>query len=39
MAKPGYKAYDGAWGLTGLAASTAYLTRTAYWTGRFHATP
>lgn len=37
--KPGYRAYDGAWGLSGVAASTAYLTRTAYWAGRFHATP
>jgi glycoprotein endo-alpha-1,2-mannosidase len=33
----GYRAYDGAWGLTGAAAQTAYLTRTAYWSGRFHA--
>jgi hypothetical protein len=32
----GYRAYDGAWGLVGTAAQTAYLTRTAYWTGRFH---
>jgi hypothetical protein len=38
-AKRGYRAYDGAWGLSGVAASTAYLTRTAYWAGRFHATP
>ena len=37
--KAGYRAYDGAWGLSGVAASTAYLTRTAYWAGRFHATP
>ena len=35
----GYRNYDGAWGLTGAAAQTAYLTRTAYWTGRFHARP
>jgi hypothetical protein len=27
----GYPAYDGAWGLTGLPAEFAYLTRTAYW--------
>ncbi len=33
---PGYACYEGAWGLTGAAAQTAYLTRTAYWTGRFH---
>jgi len=39
LAKPGYRAYDGAWGLTGPAAATAYLTRTAYWAGRFHGTP
>ncbi len=32
----GYSAYDGAWGLTGIAAETSYLTRTAYWAGRFH---
>jgi len=32
----GYSTYDGAWGLVGAAAETAYLTRTAYWTGRFH---
>ena len=36
--RAGYRAYDGSWGLSGLAASTAYLTRTAYWAGRFHAT-
>jgi glycoprotein endo-alpha-1,2-mannosidase len=35
----GYRNYDGAWGLTGVAAQTAYLTRTAYWTGRFHSGP
>lgn len=35
----GYRAYDGAWGLRGVAAQTAYLTRTAYWTGRFHSGP
>jgi len=32
----GYVSYDGAWGLVGTAAQTAYLTRTAYWAGRFH---
>jgi len=32
----GYRSYDGAWGLTGPSASTAYLLRTAYWAGRFH---
>jgi hypothetical protein len=32
----GYRAYDGAWGLTGVAAQMAYLVRTAYWAGRFH---
>lgn len=32
----GYVAYDGAWGLLGTAAQMAYLTRTAYWAGRFH---
>jgi glycoprotein endo-alpha-1,2-mannosidase len=32
----GYDSYDGAWGLFGTAAQTAYLMRTAYWTGRFH---
>jgi hypothetical protein len=32
----GYSAYDGAWGLVGAAAQTAYLARTAYWAGRFH---
>lgn len=35
----GYRSYDGSWGLTGRAASTAYLLRTAYWAGRFHAAP
>jgi glycoprotein endo-alpha-1,2-mannosidase len=39
QAKPGYATYAGAWGLTGPAASTAYLMRTAYWAGRFHAVP
>lgn len=35
--RPGYLGYDGAWGLTGRAARTAYLARTGYWAGRFHA--
>jgi glycoprotein endo-alpha-1,2-mannosidase len=39
VAHRGYRNYDGAWGLTGVAAQTAYLTRTAYWAGRFHSTP
>jgi hypothetical protein len=38
-ARQGYRGYDGSWGLTGPAAQFAYLTRTAYWTGRFHAAP
>jgi len=37
QARPGYASYDGAWGLTGTAAQTAYLTRTAYWAARYHA--
>ena len=35
-ARKGYDSYNGAWGLHGIAAQTSYLTRTAYWTGRFH---
>jgi hypothetical protein len=35
--RPGYRGYDGSWGLIGPAAQFAYLTRTAYWTGLFHA--
>ncbi|MFE6487237.1 ThuA domain-containing protein [Streptomyces sp. NPDC057757] len=31
----GYRTYDGAYGLTGEAAQTAYLDRTAYWANRF----
>ena len=27
------RSYDGAWGLRGAAAETAYLDRTAYWAG------
>jgi len=34
--KRGYQSYDGAWGLRGRAAETAYLERTAYWTRRFN---
>ena len=33
-AQSGYASYDGAWGLRGAAAETAYLARTAYWTAR-----
>jgi len=32
---PGYRSYDGAWRLTGAAAQTAYLARTAYWAARY----
>jgi len=35
-AKRGYLSYNGSWGLQGVAAETAYLTRTAYWAARFH---
>ena len=35
----GYRSYDGAWGLVGTAAQSAYLMRTAYWAGRFHSGP
>lgn len=35
----GYRGYDGAWGLVGASAQTAYLMRTAYWAGRFHSSP
>ncbi|HEY0638501.1 MAG TPA: ThuA domain-containing protein [Pseudonocardiaceae bacterium] len=31
----GYQTYSGAYGLTGAAAETAYLSRTAYWTAEF----
>jgi glycoprotein endo-alpha-1,2-mannosidase len=37
QARPGYASYDGAWGLSGVAAQTAYLARTAYWAARYHA--
>ena len=39
QARHGYVSYDGAWGLYGAAAQTAYLTRTAYWAARLHALP
>jgi len=35
----GYHSYEGAWGLHGRAAGTAYLRRTAYWAARFHRRP
>lgn len=35
----GYLTYSGAYGLTGAAAETAYLTRTRYWVDRFVPTP
>jgi glycoprotein endo-alpha-1,2-mannosidase len=35
-ARRGYLSYDGSWGLTGVAAQSAYLVRTAYWATRFH---
>jgi hypothetical protein len=38
-ARHGYASYDGAWGLFGPVAQTAYLTRTAYWAARLHALP
>jgi glycoprotein endo-alpha-1,2-mannosidase len=34
-----YLSYDGAWGLRGAAAESAYLLRTRYWTDVFHRTP
>ena len=34
--KRGYASYTGAWGMTGAAAQTAYLWRTAYWTALAH---
>ena len=36
-ARPGYRGYEGAWGLHGLAARNAYLVRTAHWAAVFHA--
>jgi hypothetical protein len=35
-ARRGYLSYDGAWGLVGRPARTAYLLRTTYWATRFH---
>jgi hypothetical protein len=37
--RSGYLCYEGAWGLHGEPARGAYLTRTAYWAGRFHQLP
>jgi glycoprotein endo-alpha-1,2-mannosidase len=34
VSRRGYSSYDGAWGMTGVPASYAYLTRTLYWTAR-----
>jgi glycoprotein endo-alpha-1,2-mannosidase len=34
-----YLSYDGAWGLHGVAAESAYLVRTRYWSDVFHKTP
>jgi glycoprotein endo-alpha-1,2-mannosidase len=34
-----YQSYEGAWGLNGPAAQTAYLDRTAYWSTRFRGGP
>ena len=33
-----YASYDGAWGLHGLAAESAYLVRTRYWSDVFRST-
>jgi hypothetical protein len=38
-AQPGYRSYDGAWGLRGPAAGRAYLDRTGYWAARIHKRP
>jgi glycoprotein endo-alpha-1,2-mannosidase len=35
--RAGYACYDGAWGLRGMAAEYAYLTRTTFWTAQAHA--
>ncbi|WP_173054043.1 alpha-mannosidase [Phytohabitans houttuyneae] len=35
----GYQTFNGAYGLTGAAAETAYLDRTRYWADRFNPTP
>jgi hypothetical protein len=37
VARRGYRSYEGAWGLHGRRAQTAYLDRTAYWSSRCHA--
>jgi glycoprotein endo-alpha-1,2-mannosidase len=37
VARRGYRSYDGAWGLYGRPAQTAYLRRTAYWAALSHA--
>jgi hypothetical protein len=34
-----YQTYDGAWGLTGLAAQNAYIERTSHWATRFRGGP
>jgi hypothetical protein len=34
-----YQSYDGAWGLRGQTAQTAYIDRTAYWSTRFRGGP
>lgn len=34
--RPGYASYEGAWGLHGPPAQTAYLQRTVYWTAKAH---
>ena len=39
QAKHGYASYDGAWGLVGTPAQSAYLVRTAYWAARLHSLP
>ena len=38
QARSGYHGYEGAWGLSGRAASSAYLLRTGFWAAKFHAT-
>lgn len=35
LARRGYEGYDGAWGLNGARAATAYLDRTASWASRY----
>jgi glycoprotein endo-alpha-1,2-mannosidase len=34
--RPGYRSYNGAWGMQGVPARFAYLTRTAYWAAVAH---